>query len=66
MEGITVFEGSLKELKRVRKQLGSSKITINMDTLDETSKNEVISALSQIISKRESQILAMYAGAPNF
>lgn len=63
MEGNSVYKDSYDELKRIRKQLGSSKITINLEKLDELSKNTIISVLSEAIARREVQVNATISGS---
>ena len=63
MEGNSVYKDSYDELKRIRKQLGSSKIIINLEKLDELSKNAIISALSEAIARREVQVNATISGS---
>ena len=65
MEGNSVYKDSYDELKRIRKQLGSSKITINLEKLDENSKHAIITVLSDIIARRSAAVNAIISGSIN-
>lgn len=59
MEGISVYQDTRDELQRVRKQLSSSRVTINLDKLDEQTKREITSALQEIIVRRQNVLLTL-------
>ena len=63
MEGNSVYKDSYDELKRIKKQLGSSKITINLEKLDENSKRAIITSLSYAIAQREAAVNATISGS---
>ena len=65
MEGNSVYKDSYDELKRIKKQLGSSKITINLEKLDENSKRAIITSLSCAIAQREATVNATISGSIN-
>lgn len=66
MEGNSVYEDSYDELKRIKKQLGSSKITINLEKLDENSKRTIITSLSYTIAQREAAVNAIISGSNSY
>lgn len=59
MEGISVYQDTRDELQRVRKQLSSSRVTINLDKLDEQTKREITFALQEIIVRRQNVLLTL-------
>lgn len=59
MESIKIYQDSLKELQKVRKQLAFPEITINMKSLDAKTKEAVTYALSHVISDRVKAVTAV-------
>lgn len=59
MESKTIYEESYKELVRIRKTLTNSMITINLDKLDARTKDELLKAISNTTSRRQSDILSV-------
>lgn len=59
MEGISIYQDTRDELQRVRKQLSSSRVTINLDKLDEQTKREIIASLQEIIVRRQNVLLTL-------
>lgn len=59
MESKTIYEESYKELVRLRKTLTNSMITINLDKLDARTKDELLKAISNTTSRRQSDILSV-------
>ena len=56
MESIKVYEKSLQEINKVRKQLASTQVIINMIDLDGQTKQEVTYALAEVLSKRQREV----------
>lgn len=52
MESEKIYEESYSELKRIRKEMSSSKVTINFDKLDEQTKADLNAAISASLSRR--------------
>lgn len=52
MEGDEIYEISKKEMLRVKSNLANRTVTIDLDKLDEFSKQEVVSALQRTLSER--------------
>lgn len=63
MESLQIYEESLKEIAKVKKQLAFSQITINMKNLDANSKAAITYALSQALNTREKEIMKTITGA---
>lgn len=59
MEGISIYQDTRDELQRVRKQLSSSRVTINLDKLDEQTKREITASLQEIIVRRQNVLLTL-------
>ena len=59
MEGISIYHDTRDELQRVRKQLSSSRVTINLDKLDEQTKREITASLQEIIVRRQNVLLTL-------
>ena len=63
MESIKIYEDSLKEITKIRRQLAYSSITLNLDALDGKTKESVIYALSKTLAERENAVKAVLTGA---
>lgn len=57
MESKQIYEDSYKELVRIRKSLTNSMITINLDKLDARTKEDLLKAITNTTSRRQSDIL---------
>ena len=52
MEGDEIYEISKKEMLRVKSNLANRTVIIDLDKLDEFSKEEIVSALQRTLSER--------------
>lgn len=62
MESEKIYEDSLKELDRIYKVLATDTFAINMSKLDGRTKQEMIEAISHVISNRKGAINAVITG----
>ena len=56
MEGKTIYEESHKEITRVLKTMGSTSFTVNTDKLDGETKQELLTAVRDVLYKRSKEI----------
>ena len=63
MEGDEIYEISKKEMLRVKSNLANRTVTIDLDKLDEFSKQEVVSALQRTLSERLRAVDKVLLGA---
>jgi hypothetical protein len=57
MESKDIYKQSYDELVRIKKSTTGSIVTINVDKLDASTKNEMLQAIVQTASRRQSAIL---------
>ena len=57
MESKEIYQRSYEELIRIKKSTTGNTITINVDKLDSATKNEMLQAIVQTASRRQSAIL---------
>ena len=63
MEGDEIYEISKKEMLRVKSNLANRTVTIDLDKLDEFSKQEVVSALQRALTERLRAVDKVLLGA---
>ena len=56
MEGVKIYEESSKEIARVLKTLTATNFSINMDKLDGQTKQELTTAMRDVLCKRSREI----------
>lgn len=56
MEGVKIYEESSKEIARVLKTLTATNFSINMDKLDGQTKQELTTAIRDVLFKRSKEI----------
>ena len=56
MEGVKIYEESSKEIARILKTLTATNFSINMDKLDGQTKQELITAIRDVLCKRSKEI----------
>ena len=56
MEGVKIYEESSKEIARVLKTLTATNFSINMDKLDGQTKQELTTAMRDVLCKRYREI----------
>ena len=63
MESEKIYEESYKELLKLKRNIGTDQIVINMKLLDGETKNRINTELSKIISERSKEIERVILGA---
>lgn len=56
MEGISIYEESLKEINRILKTCTSSSFSINVDKLDANTKGLLLTAIQDVLHKRSKEV----------
>ena len=59
MESKDIYKQSYDELTRIKKSTTGNTVTIHLDKLDATSKNELLQAIVQTASRRQSSIITV-------
>lgn len=62
MESEKIYEESRKELLKLKRNIGTDQIVINMKLLDGETKNRINTELSKIISERSKEIERVILG----
>ena len=62
MESEKIYEESHKELLKLKRNIGTDQIVINMKLLDGATKNRINTELSKIISERSKEIERVILG----
>ena len=62
MESEKIYEESYKELLKLKRNIGTDQIVINMKLLDGETKNRINTELSKIISERSKEIERVILG----
>ena len=63
MESDKIYENSLAELKSIENKFAYDSLTINLSKLDRQTKQEIINALSVVISRRKNAVIDVLQGA---
>lgn len=62
MEGVKIYEESHKEILRVLKSLNSSTFSVNVDKLDGETKQQLLNATKDVLTKRSREIEKVILG----
>jgi hypothetical protein len=62
LESKDTYQRSYEELEKIKRSLASDKITIDVTKLDTNTKQEIITALQNVIIKRKGEIDSVRLG----
>ena len=62
MESKELYEKSYQEIMKIKKSIASDTVIIHFDNLDGVTKGELITAIQNVISKRQAEIDAVRLG----
>ena len=65
MEGVKVYEDSYKYLESLKKSIGTSNINIDLNKLDEKSREVIIKAIRDAVYARSSQVYNLISNQSN-
>lgn len=62
LESKELYEKSYQEIMKIKKSIASDTVIIHFDNLDGVTKGELITAIQNVISKRQAEIDAVRLG----
>lgn len=62
MESLSIYEDSLKEIKKIKKQIATDNISIETSKLDGATKDKLLKAINSVIIDREKAVEKIILG----